>query len=140
MADVIHVERGFSPWQPAPDAHLVKEYQYYEVPTRGVIEQHGIRYFFACLAGADDTVSAWIYIRIDPKTEARLDASAFEEFDTVGFDGPAVMALAVEGPGVVAIQVLDELIPDYIRSAHRALYEEMQVWAQEAKNLEPAPA
>ena len=141
MADVIHVEKGFSPWQPAQDARLVKQYQYYEIPLCGVIEQHGMRFFFACLAGADEAVNMWFYGRLSPEVETALDQATAEEFtSSAQFEGPAVMALAAEGPGIVATTMVDGLTSDEIRAAHEILYRELEAWASAAKELEPEPA
>jgi hypothetical protein len=110
MADVIHIQRGFAPWQPAPDAVLVKEYQYYEMPTRGVIEQHGVRFLFICAPPSDDELTGWVYFHLSPREEEMLDNATPEEFENaIVHTGPCVMAFAVDGLGVVRSYVLDEL-------------------------------
>lgn len=139
MADVINIERGFSPWQPSADAHLAKQYQYYEFPMAGVIEQHGTRYFFICIDGADEPVNLWFYGRLSPEDEAKCDQADATDFDSaVDFSGPAVLALAVEGPGIVASTVMGDVNSEELKQAHRTLYEQLQMWARAAEDLQPA--
>lgn len=138
MADVIRLEKGFSPWRPASDAVLVKEYAYHEIPLRGVVEQHGVRYYFGCAYGSDEPVSVWFYVRLGPGDEAVLDAASAEEFDkAVTFGGPAMLALALEGPGIVATYLMESLSQEEITHGYRSLVMELQDLAERAKELIP---
>lgn len=140
MADVIHIVKGFSPWQPDADAELAKTYQYYEIPTAGIIDQHGTRFFFFCVDGAEDSVSLWFYSWISPALEDAIDAADSESFFEVAeFDGPSTMALAVEGLGIVVDVVLEELNTESVQAAYQALKEQLQSWVNAADELDPEP-
>lgn len=139
MADVIRIEKGFSPWQPAADALLVKEYAYHEIPLMGVVEQHGVRYYFGCAAGRDEPVSIWFYARLSVEEEAMLDGSSGDDFNSrVKFQGPAVLALALEGPGVVATYLMESLSEEEIAHGYERLVGELQELAAKAQGLIPA--
>ncbi len=138
MGDVIRLEQGFSPWQPASDARLVKEYAYYEVPLSGIIEQHGVRYYFHCVDGDDEPVSLWFYMRVNAEDEARLDAATADDFSTaVDFHGPGMLALAIEGPGVVATYLMDPLSTEAIREGCHELVRQLEDLTETAKELAP---
>lgn len=134
MSDVIQVEAGFSPWQPAHDARLVKEYWHYDIPLAGVIEQHDVHYAFYCAGGADERVSYWLYARITAVEEALLDLASAEEFMHFSMEGQAVLALAIEGKGVIASEAIDEMGADTVRNAHEALVEQLREWIEAAEH------
>ena len=136
MADVIRLEKGFSPWQPASDAHLVKEYAYYEIPLRGVVEQHGVRYYFGCAAGRDEPVNVWVYVRLSADDEATLDSASYADFDhAIPLQGPGMLALAIEGPGVVATYSLDSFSENELARGYRALIGELESMTESAREL-----
>lgn len=138
MGDVIRLEKGFSPWRPASDAELVKEYAYYEIPLVGIIEQHGVRYYFECVLGQDASVNMWLYMRLSAEDEARLDEATAEEFhDAVEFTGPGMLALALEGPGLVAFYLMDPLSPNELDHGYQALVGELEHMVESAKELAP---
>lgn len=140
VADVVEIHRGFAPWKPSPDAELVKEYRYYDVPRTGVIEQHGVRYFFTCLDDdPDELVSIWFYCHLTREDEAVLDSASAAEFDTcVDFDGPGLLALAFEEVGIVAAEVMDELTSEHLAEAHDALVRRLRSQTEAAQELELA--
>ena len=141
MADVIHVENGYSPWQPSGDAELSKQYQYYEIPLRGVIVQHDVRYYFGCVGGAGEPVNFWLYAMITPEEEAVLDSTPREEFQTaIPFDSPAVLALAIDGTGIIASVVTDDLSEKSVHRAFDYLQAEVRSWASSAQEVELAYA
>lgn len=139
MADVIHVEKGYSPWQPASDARLVKEYGYHDFPFAGVIEQHGVRYYFACVDGMNETVNAWVYAQLTADEEAQLDAASPEQFfDSFEIGGPAVLALAVEGPGVIATHLMESVTKEELLYGKRQLVQQVERLLETARELTPA--
>jgi hypothetical protein len=139
VTDVIQVQKGSPPWSPSPDARLVKEYQFHEIPLAGVLEQHGTRYFFFCSEGADERVNLWFYTRLSPEDEYGLDAADRENFMTaVGFDGPAVMALAADDLGVIAFANLDDLSSESMQEGFKAVFDELDALTRAARELVPA--
>lgn len=137
MADVIHLHQGFSPWKPSPDAILAKEYLRYDIPLEGVIVQDGVRYHFVCLAGEAQPVSLWLYTWLSPADEARLDADPTYE---VPLEAPALMALVVEGPGIVGGTVIETLAGNAVDIAADFLIDQLDHWASTARELKPALA
>lgn len=136
MGDVINLEKGFSPWRPAPDAVLAKEYAYYEIPLAGVIEQAGVRYFFHSVA-VDEHVSLWVYMHLSPTQEDVLDSASREDFmDAVNFEGAGMLALALEGPGIVATYLMDPLSREAIKDGYRVVVSELAHWLEGARELE----
>ena len=138
MADVIQVEKGCDPWRPSHDSVLVKQYRYYDMPLEGIIEQHGVRYYFQCMSGAQDQLNSWAYSYVGPDEESELDAATAEEFAQREARGPMALAFALEGLGVVCSTVIDEVTDDSIRAAHRQLAEEFRELAEAASHLTPA--
>jgi hypothetical protein len=138
MADLIHAQKGFSPWKPSAEAELVKQYQYYDIPLAGIIKQHGVRYFFTCVAGKDAPVNYWFYARVSPGEEKAFDSATRESFTSaMGWTGPVVMALAIEGPGIVAITEIDEITEKgSIDRAYETLAGELNNWAKAAKKVQ----
>jgi hypothetical protein len=139
MADVIQIEAGHAPWRPAEDAELVKQYRYYEIPTAGVIQQHRTRYLFCCIAGQEERISFWLYTRLSSEDETALDEAPLEEFNhAIGLPGPAVIALVLEGPGVVSHRVIDELTEGSIAPTVQSLIEELEQYVLSGRDLEEA--
>jgi hypothetical protein len=137
MADVIHIANGFSPWKPSADAELVKQYQYYEFPLKGIIRQHGVRYYFACIGGVQSEVTVWLYVRVSPAEESALDNSTRETFGVaVHPSGPAVVALALEGTGIIASQLVDDVSPESVQQAFLYLQEAFESWANTAREVQ----
>ncbi|MGH2780501.1 MAG: hypothetical protein ACRDLA_03620 [Thermoleophilaceae bacterium] len=138
MADVIRLEKGYSPWRPASDAQLVKEYAYHDMPLAGIIEQLGVRYYFGCVVGHDDPANIWYYTRVDDEEEAALDNATVNSFDSaIAFHGPGMLALALEGPGIVAVYLLDPVSTEEIQLGYRALVAELEEGVQRARELIP---
>ena len=118
-------------------ATLEKTYQYYEVPLSGIISQHGARFFFGCVGGPSEPANFWIYARVNSQEEHALDSSTPSDFGAaVDFVGPVVMALALEGPGIVAYHVIDYLNSDGLMAARDALMAELEEQMAAAREVQ----
>lgn len=106
MGDYLQIQEGLRPWCPAPEANVVTTYNFYDVPTSGVLEHHGSKYVFLCVEGVAHPASIWTYTFADDSELAALDEIPGEElYDAVlAFmaDRPSMVAIALEGPGVIA--------------------------------------
>lgn len=112
MSDLIRVHLGFSPWRPSEDADLVAQLEYYEIPLRGVVEQHGCFHYFECVQGGLSEVGLWLYIPVsDDRVRDLRRATSAEEIGDRALDGeavtPFVAAIAAEGQGIVAHTVVN---------------------------------
>lgn len=61
MSDQIALQVGAAPWNPSDDAVIVDEYDRYDMPTAGVIEQGGVPYLFECVEGVAERFNVWVY-------------------------------------------------------------------------------
>lgn len=104
MADQIAIEVGLAPWKPAPDAELIKTYNYYDVPLIGVLRQGRTDHLFWCLEGHVEPVSVWVYTRVENSDVAALEKAGDINETLRGLMGnrSVVVALAKEGEGIVA--------------------------------------
>lgn len=137
MADVIQIEKGCDPWQPSHDAILAAQHRYYEIPLEGIIEQHGVRYSFICV-GQGENVSFWQYEYVTPADEAALATMTSEELAAREITAPMVVAIALEGLGIVGSVIVDEPSDEAIERGYRQLASEMERLAGDARDLLPA--
>lgn len=61
MTETLQVEEGRRPWQPGPDAQVVKVLDRFDVPTVGFLEENGHMFVFRCLDGHAEEISVWMY-------------------------------------------------------------------------------
>lgn len=113
MAERILVQPGCDPWAPRGLlTHLSEIYNQYDVPTVGIVSQNAVQYLFRCLWGADNRISIWGYTVVGEVERDKIHASEPEEFDdvarSIGDSHPGVLALAVEGFGIVAAVDVDD--------------------------------
>lgn len=112
MADLIAVHSGALPWKPSADSRVTEVYGKYDVPTAGVVQQHGVDFLFECISEGQSTLSVWIYTLVLPRERAHIEQAAPGQFearmDSALHRRSGVLAIAVEGLGVLAsIQVED---------------------------------
>lgn len=137
MADVLHVTKGAPPWLPSPDAELVAEFSYYDVPLSGVIRQHGVDFYFQCLDNTPDPVSFWMYLHVTESERERLEsAPSPEDFDRlvgdIDVDRPVVLALALERLGILSWRTLPAHIDEVVKEEMRELVNELYALARQA--------
>lgn len=73
MSDHIALLVGAPPWEPHTEARVTREFNYWGMPTLGVLELHGQQYLFQCLLGANQPLHLWRYVHLDASDLARLD-------------------------------------------------------------------
>lgn len=142
MSDQIRLEAGHQPWKPSSSSKIVVEYQYYDIPLSGVLEQEGQEYLFVCMDGADENVSVWWYTLINPEQRELIEgATTTDEFHErlhrTNFEGWSRIALATQRHGIFDY----EDVPDGGRGvdeAFRALLERLDSLQDEAHSREPA--
>lgn len=125
MTDLIQVTPGASPWKPTQDATLEAEYQYYDVPTLGVIRQHGADFLFRCFDDSDP-VSFWSYTHLTPGEREWLDAAnSSDEFekkvDSLVASQSAVVAMALVEVGILTAEVVAVLTDENAEEVALAL-------------------
>ncbi len=89
MSDLIELGLGRVPWEPTSGAQLVDVFHRYDRPLIGVFAADDSRFFFACVAGEAEPLSAWWYCQLRDDDLDRLR----------GLDGselPAVVGEMVE--------------------------------------------
>lgn len=108
VSDQIVIELGLPPWRPAEDTEVVQTLNFYEVPLIGVIRQGGMDHLFACLEGHVERVSVWAYTRVDEEDLAGFEGSTDPLTAVMEVFGsrPVVVALAREGEGIVATELV----------------------------------
>lgn len=94
MADLLDVQPGALPWQPAADAELVEVYHRYDVPLIGLVRRHGTTYLFSCVFGVGRRTSIWAYAHL---TESEVEL--IDEVDEAGFE--RLVQLLLTGRGLV---------------------------------------
>ncbi|MEH0625997.1 hypothetical protein [Streptomyces stelliscabiei] len=129
MSERIALQLGARPWGPSRSVRMVRELNYYDMPTEGVLKRRFLPsyYFFACIDGVATEYNLWVYVSIT-RSEARklkrLTSSELRNFQ-VGLlvDRPLVVAMAHEDGGIVHqahVQVSDRLKVEEPKLAHEA--------------------
>jgi hypothetical protein len=142
MSDQIRLEVGHQPWKPSPDSQMVVEYQYYDIPLSGILEQDGQQYMFVCLDGADENLSVWWYTLINAEQRQWMEsATTAEEFHerlhTTNFEGWSRLALATQRHGIFDYEdVPDEA--EGMGEAFKALLDRLDSLKDEAHHRELA--
>ncbi|MGH3441853.1 MAG: hypothetical protein ACRDUY_07395 [Nitriliruptorales bacterium] len=75
MADFIELAVGARPWQPHPDAEVVSQYNYWNMPTLGVVQLHGQTFLFECLLNPEGESHVWRYVHIAESDHETLEAA-----------------------------------------------------------------
>lgn len=77
-------EQGAFAWLPAENVEPVEEYDYYDIPLCGVVEQGGMHYLFRCIFGEIEKASVWAYAPLTAGAEKDLaKADSPGDFDEV---------------------------------------------------------
>lgn len=112
MADAISLAVGMPPWRPAPDARVAREYNYWNMPTLGVVMVHGVPYLFECMVGQEGNLHLWRYVLLRGEEDlARLDAAGENVYAVVDemFEGQTyTLALAMDTEGVFLARHIEE--------------------------------
>jgi len=104
LTDLISPVKSARPWSPSQDAVLVDEFDHYNIPLAGLLEQHGSQHLFVCAVGEEDDVNVWLYAPVSEDDVAVLRRS-------VGDDFPPAMARTLRNRWVMAALAQDhELI------------------------------
>lgn len=110
------IELGRAPWKPTVDTILLEEYNYYNIPLSGLIQQEEVWadmaggpyygevfYLFANIVGPDEDVSVWGYVKMTPQQIEdleNLDPEPFRAKVRTLMEKPCVIAVMVEGHGI----------------------------------------
>jgi hypothetical protein len=129
MADRIHVENQCVPWSPSAHSRLRDVFHSYDGPRIGVVEQHGVKYLFACLAGESHPVSFWGYGLVHDAQVAELNTVDPDDFDAtlariVEQNGLDVVALAREyddAGGILIAAPMDDPITQLSESFRQGM-------------------
>lgn len=142
MSDSIVLHVGGLPWQPTPDSRLSKEYRHYDMPLVGVVAQHNREFLFMCLDGHADDVNLWWYVHLSDGQRDLLDRADQAEFErllhSMEFEGPSVIALAVERRGIVDFEEAGGDDTESLRSAMASLIGRLDHMQASAHELEVA--
>jgi hypothetical protein len=131
MADLIEVESGALPWKPAPDSRVVEVYNEYDVPTAGVVQQHGVDFLFECISEGQSRLSVWIYTLVLPDERAHIEQA---RMDSALHARAGVLAIALEGLGVLA----STHVEDWSQDGTRELDELFELFSQWLDGLREA--
>ena len=123
MTDTIHVEIEGLPWHPSEDVEGTRALYEFEVPLVGIVRQHAVDYLFQCIAGEIEPVNLWAYTRLEPGEaevlEATSDVEEFREHVRAYSRGRnAVLALAVEGLGIVSSIDVEDSLGEALTAGH----------------------
>ncbi|MFI1360789.1 hypothetical protein ACH4TV_45560 [Streptomyces sp. NPDC020898] len=107
MKGRIVLELEARPWLPSNSVRMIRELNYYDMPTQGILRDRFLPryYFFACIDGAVNEYSMWVYVSIS-RTEARqlkkLSGNALRAFEAILLvDRPVDVVMAHEDRGIV---------------------------------------
>jgi hypothetical protein len=138
MADLIEVESGALPWKPAPDSRVVEVYNEYDIPTAGVVQQHGVDFLFECISEGQSRLSVWIYTLVLPDERAHIEQATPDQFearmDSALHARAGVLAIALEGLGVLA----STHVEDWSQDGTRELDELFELFSQWLDGLREA--
>lgn len=88
------------PWMPATDVVPVHEFDRYNIPLSGILEQDGQMYLFACVFGEEDPDNVWAYAPVaDDEIEHLRQLTGNDVLDAVEdalSNKPLVVAFANE--------------------------------------------
>jgi hypothetical protein len=129
MTDQIALQLGARPWLPSRSVRLVRELNYYDMPTEGILKRRfrPSYYFFACIDGAASEYSLWAYCPITRREARRLkhlvadELRAFEVGILIGRS--LIVATASESSGLLhqaKVQVRGPLQPEEPKLARQA--------------------
>jgi hypothetical protein len=139
MADTIQVQRWSRPWEPAGDARLVRELDYWDMPLAGVIEQHGVQHLFACLAGHLSSTHLWLYRSLTNAELAQIERTKEPEElrgvvdELLAPGGSMVLAIADDDAGILGATTIDSLEDAELRAAIRRISEDLNVYLEEKR-------
>ncbi|MFE7140422.1 hypothetical protein ACFVAG_21970 [Streptomyces sp. NPDC057644] len=129
MKERIALQLGASPWQPSRSVRMVRELNFYDVPTEGVLRRRfsPSYYFFACIDGVASEYSLWVYAPIgwsEARQLKRLETTKLRSFE-VGLlvNRPLLAVVASEQGGIlhrVQVQVTEPLKVEEPRLAKTA--------------------
>ncbi|QWB24804.1 hypothetical protein KJK29_20710 [Streptomyces koelreuteriae] len=103
----IVLELEARPWLPSNSVRMIRELNYYDMPTEGILRHRFLPryYFFACIDGAVNEYSMWVYVSIS-RSEARqlkkLHGNALRHFEAgLLVNRPVDAVMAHEDRGIV---------------------------------------
>jgi methionyl-tRNA formyltransferase len=106
MGDHLEVLRGRKPWQPTAETRIVATYNYYDHPTAGVLESHGVKHVFTCVEGVADVAGVWTYTHATDAEIQELESLPSDQLHAALMQfmahHPTVVAIALEDHGIVA--------------------------------------
>jgi hypothetical protein len=131
MADTIQVERWHRPWEPAKDARLLETLNYYDMPLSGIVEQHGVKHLFDCIAGHLEHQHLWVYRCLTDQELAEIEEPDTPErlrsvLDDLLSRGPMTLAVADDDDGIWGSTVVDSLENSEIRDAFERIIDDFQ--------------
>jgi hypothetical protein len=140
MADLIAVSEGALPWAPGPEVSLIDVFDRHDVPTCGVVEQHGALHLFECVVGPGRQLSVWLYAPLAPadyELLKPLEGDALDAcFERLLLAGCVRFAVARGDSGIVESGAVDEPSrsrPDLLVAVHRRLVQHAQELTQAAE-------
>ena len=132
MTEHITLQLGAQPWLPSESVRLVRELNYYDMPTEGILKTKNrfpaSRFFFACIDGAASEYSLWVYApisRSEARRLARLQTHDLRLFEAkLLVNRPLVIAMAHETKGIAhggaEVTVSEKLTTDEPKLAQEA--------------------
>lgn len=140
MSDLIRLDHGEPPWRPTPDAEVVKQYRYYDIPLCGVVRQGACEYVFEQIDEGEDDVgwpSLWLYFPVTAPERAYLEESSetfAERFSTLRLHGWGCLALATDRLGIVDVED-SELTREAITQAVAKMSERLGQMSERVKQM-----
>lgn len=120
VSDALYVNQGARPWLPAnSDTTEVVVLHRYSIPLVGIIEQHGVRFVYWCVAGHAAPENAWAYAAISPDAEEALRGA---------LDGPSFNALlqqTVHGRACTFAVAVDDRIIESVTLSPAASFDDV---------------
>lgn len=144
MSDHIELQIGAAPWQPDGNTSIIEELDRYNVPTMGILEQHGVMYCFELIEGHVQDMNVWIYTPLSKVEAKELCRASGQEIDTLlarmQQDRPVMAALAAENAIQQATAVKTEGLDtqELVATAVRELRNLLQRERAGLRSLTPA--
>lgn len=129
MTDQIALQLGARPWLPSRAVRIVRELNYYDMPTEGVLRRRWrpSYYFFACIDGVASEYNLWVYSSIswrEARRLRRLKGDELRRFEVDLLVGRSlVVATASEVSGIThraKVQMREQLEPEEPKLARQA--------------------
>lgn len=129
MSEHIDLQLGARPWLPSRSVRVVRELNYYDMPTEGILRRRfrPSYYFFACIDGVASEYNMWVYAPITWKESRRLKrlkADELRRFETSLLVGRSLLiATASEASGIThqaEVEIREPLKPEEPKLAREA--------------------